>query len=485
MSNPNGASAAQIRAGLSHPVVDADGHWLEFGPSIKAALHKYGGEHAVQGYTLFGDQMEKELNMSVAERRHQGIGQQGFWATPTRNTSDRATAMMPRLLYERLDELGLDFCVLYPTAGLGLPRLVDPQLRRAACRAFNIYVAEQFAPFADRLTPVTAIPTYTPEEAIEELEFVKHELGLKAVMLGSMNRRAIPAMAARGIEPDRFTLWRDVLGLDSEYDYDPVWQCCQELGFSPTFHTGGRGYGLRVSPSNFVYNHIGHFASTSEAVCKALFLGGVTRRFPRLNFGFQEGGVGFACQLFADLVEHWETRNAQALEAVNPANVDVDLLRELASKYGDEIMTEALRDPATIIDTAAPATVATGGLSDLDDFSACGITQPEDLRALFADRFFFGCESEDRMNAWAFAERCNPFSARLNAMFGSDIGHFDVPEMAQVLPGAYQLVETELINKADFRDYTFANAVRFWGETNPKFFDGTSVAAQASALLNG
>mgnify|MGYP001187936026 FL=1 len=476
------STPANVRAQIAHPVVDADGHWLEFGPQIKSALERIGGRHALNGYTSFSEQMERELDMSVAQRRHQRIAQQGFWTAPTRNTKDRATAMMPKLLYERMDELGLDFCVLYPTAGLGLPRLTDPCQRKAACRAFNIFVAEHFAPFADRITPVTAIPTYTPEEAIEELEFVKNELGLKAVMLGSMNRHSVAALSDDS-PPNRFTLWRDVLGLDSEHDYDPVWDCCQQLGFSPTFHTGGRGYGLRTSPSNFVYNHIGHFASTSEAVCKALFLGGVTRRFPCLNFGFQEGGVGWACQLFADLVEHWETRNRSALEAVDPSNVDPQALREWAEDYGDATMIEALRDPATLIDTAAPASASTGGIEDLDDFSACRIEDARDIKTLFAERFYFGCESEDRMNAWAFAERNNPFSTRLKAMFGSDIGHFDVMNMEDVLPGAYELVESELMSPTDFRDFAFANAVRFWGETNPSFFDGTLVASEARAIL--
>lgn len=482
MTTQTESVAAKIRRQISHPVVDADGHWLEFGPTIKAALKRIGGEHALKGYTLFSEQMERELDMSVAERRYQRIGQQGFWAVPTRNTIDRATAMMPKLLFERMDELGLDFCILYPTAGLGLPRLTDPQQRKAACRAFNIFVAEHFAPYATRMTPVTAIPTYTPDEAIEELEFVKNELGLKAVMLGSMNRYPVRALTDES-PLNRFTIWRDVLALDSEHDYDPVWDCCQQLGFSPTFHTGGRGYGLRISPSNFVYNHIGHFASTSEAVCKALFLGGVTRRFPQLNFGFQEGGVGWACQLFADLVEHWETRNKTALDAVDPANIDAQALIDLAKRYGDNAMVEALSDPGTLVDTAAPATVSTGRIDDLDDFSACRIEQAQDIRALFADRFYFGCESEDRMNAWAFAQRNNPFSARLNAMFGSDIGHFDVLDMGDVLPGAYELVENGLMNKTDFHDFTFANAVRFWGETNPAFFADTVVAAQAKAIL--
>ena len=36
---------------------------------------------------------------------------EGFWSRQSTNTRDRATAMMPRMLYDRLDELGIDFGV--------------------------------------------------------------------------------------------------------------------------------------------------------------------------------------------------------------------------------------------------------------------------------------------------------------------------------------------------------------------------------------
>jgi hypothetical protein len=45
------------------------------------------------------------------------------------------------------------------------------------------------------------------------------------------------------------------------------------------------------------------------------------------------------------------------------------------------------------------------------------------------------------------------------------------------------LVEDELITKADFRDFTFANAVRLFGTQNPDFFEGTPVAAAAAEVL--
>ena len=73
--------------------------------------------------------------------------------------------------------------------------------------------------------------------------------------------------------------------------------------------------------------------------------------------------------------------------------------------------------------------------------------------------------------------------ARLNAIFGSDIGHFDVPDMMEVLPEAHELVDDGLITAEDFRDFTFANAVRLWGTQNPRFFEGTAVAKAAAAVL--
>jgi len=40
-----------------------------------------------------------------------------------------------------------------------------------------------------------------------------------------------------------------------------------------------------------------------------------------------------------------------------------------------------------------------------------------------------------------------------------------------------------LISRDNFRDFTFANAVRLWGTQNPKFFEGTRVVKEAAAVL--
>jgi hypothetical protein len=74
-------------------------------------------------------------------------------------------ATLPKLLYERMDEIGLDFTVLYPSLGLMLPHIEDPELRQASCRALNAFHADYYREFADRMTPARRFME-TPQERL-------------------------------------------------------------------------------------------------------------------------------------------------------------------------------------------------------------------------------------------------------------------------------------------------------------------------------
>jgi len=479
MSENGHVDPRNLRSRLSHPIIDADGHWLEYGPVMREAFRKIGGEAAAEGLALASQRVPNALKMTVAERGRRRVGQEAFWSSPCENVLDRATAMLPRLLHERLPDLGIDFSVVYPTAGLSYHRMQDTRLRRAICRAYNVFAADQFRGLEDRVIPAAIIPMYTPEEAIEEIEFAATQLGYRVIMVGGMMRRPVPALAEERPEAASLVEWYDVIGIDSPHDYDPVWQKCRELRIAPSFHNGARSILLRNSPSNFCYNHIGHFASAGHALCKALFFGGVTRRFPDLNFAFLEGGVGWASILLADLIGHWEKRNPEGLENTKPGNLDRARLLDLATKYGREAVVDLVRRGEGLDDNGD----GTGGVADLDDYSRCGIGSKQDLLGRFVPRFYFGCEADDPTNAWAFNRKMSPMGARLNTLFSSDIGHFDVPDMAGVVPEAYEMVEHGLITDDDFRDFMFENAVRFWGEVNPDFFKGTVVEKAAAEVL--
>lgn len=467
-------SPAKIHSQLKHPVVDADGHWVEFAPVFSEKMRKACGDRGADGFLAALKTTSDALKLTQQQRDAKRVAMPGFWTRQAENTLDRATAMMPKMLYERLDEIGTDFAVIYPTAGLRLPRIRDDATRRAVIRAYNIVSADYFRGLEDRMTPAAIIPMHTPEEAIEELEFVTKQLGSKVGMFGSCIERKIEA----GSGDD--SVWYDVFGIDSPYDYEQVWKKCVELKFAPTFHSSGNALGFRNSPSNFVYNHIGHFASAGEAAAKGIFLGGVTRRFPQLRFAFLEGGVGWACQLFGDLIEHWERRGAPALKHMDPDLLDRGKLLSLVEKYGYDDIAATLRARDGWPDPEARK--LTGHRVELDDYAACKITRKEDWVDLFAKPYYFGCEADDRMNAAAFG-RGNPFGSRLNAIYSSDIGHFDVIDFRDPLPEAYELVEEGHITEDDFRDFVFSNAVRLWGTQNPNFFNGTVVAKQAAAVL--
>ena len=121
----------------------------------------------------------------------------------------------------------------------------------------------------------------------------------------------------------------------------------------------------------------------------------------------------------------------------------------------------------------------------VDDWSRVPMESVEEMKSLFVEPFYFGCEADDPMNAWAFNTRVNPLGVRLKAIFSSDIGHWDVPDIRDVVAESYELVEDGLLEADAFRDFMFANAVTLYGRMNPRFFQGTAVEAEAAKLLRG
>lgn len=469
--------SSETRERLSHPVIDADGHMVEVFPVMFDYLRQVGGpDMTEQAWASFRRQNAIGwYDMTPEQRRYHNQLRPAFWASPAENTLDRATAMLPKLMHERLPEMGIDYSVVYPTIGFLLPDIPDPDIRGAVCRAHNLMMADIFRGLEDRLTPAAVIPCHTPEEAITELDFAINKLGLKVPMFANLVRRPIDAVVDKDADLGRYAFWVDTLALDSAFDYDPVWQKCMELGVPVTAHAISQGIGMRRSISNYMYNQTGHFAEAGHAFAKALFFGGVTQRFPDLHFAFLEGGVAWGASLVCDLKERWEKRNATAVQQFNPEKIDTDFMIELFDEYGGEVLKGKLK-PGGI--SRAPAEP-----QGIDDFAATGIDSIDDLLDRLVPNFFYGCEADDRMNAVAFDERLLPGGRKLGAVFSSDFGHWDVPDMTAVLAEAHELVTDGVIDEQDFRAFVFDNPVRLFAGMNRDFFVGTVVEAEVPACL--
>ena len=463
--------AEQIHAGLKHPVIDGDGHWMEPIPVFLEYLSEAGGPGCVDKMRALWRQNDAWYRSTAEVRQHHRL-RRAIWWGMTSNTLDKATALLPALLNERLPELGIDFAVMYPSFGLTINGIADDDLLRASARAYNRMTADMFAPFTARFAPVAILPARTPEDAIEELEYAVGTLGFKAIMLRGNQERAIPS-AAEGIDPRKAAWYCDTIALDSPYDYDPLWQRCVDLGVAVTQHSGSPRWQDRASISNFTYNHVGHFAESNHAFARGVFLGGVARRYPSLNFGFMEGGVSWACQMVGDMIEHWEKRQRSALQY--PHETNIAELQQLIAKYGDQrlkanagaIMNnlDAFRPECSLDELARPEHVT-------DDFEAAGVNSKADIRSVFSGNFYFGCEADDRATMWAFDPR---MGVRLRPVFSSDFTHFDVPDFKEVIPEAFEMVEKGFVTDQDFREFTFTNAARLHTGNNPDFFTGTVV----------
>jgi predicted TIM-barrel fold metal-dependent hydrolase len=468
--------SAAVRARLDHPVIDGDGHWLEPVPIFLDYLRQVAGPTVADRFVT--KQTEPGwYEWSREERRDRRQHRPTWWGEPA-NTLDRATAMVPRLFHERLDDFGIDFCLLYTSLGLFHVGNPDEELRRACARAVNRMNAEMFAPYRARIAPAAVVPVHTPEEAIEEATYAVRELGMKVIMIANHVKRPVPAAARAVADPTHARYVIDSLAHDSTHDYDPFWARCLDLKVAVTAHSGSMGWHGRESVDNFTYNHIGHFAAASHAFAKALIIGGVVRRFPALRFAMLEGGVGWACNLLTDLVGHWQKRNGRAMEAhVRPLNLDREMLKDFFTRYGGKAYEDKMDELMAGL-SLVPPFKALEEMTEreyreqLDDFEAAGIDSVDTLKRQFADHFYFGCEADDPTTAWAFDRHGYH---RLNPIFSSDVGHFDVTDMTEVLEEAWELVEHGLIGEDDFREFTFTNAASLHTALNPDFFTGTVV----------
>jgi len=462
--------AADLRAELGHPVIDNDGHILEIVPVVEEFVAEVGGAAAVDKYRAVvaanrASSYGKKRPNSIDDRRDAWIGQTSFWSQ-TANTYDRAMSMAPRLLSERLGELGFDFAILYPTEGLFANRIEDDaELRQTVCRAYNLYQAELLKGYEHQMASVAVIPSVTPDEAMEELDFAVKTLGFKAAVLTSGTRRQVPKYQREFPEASSLFKRMDFYGLDSGHDYDPLWQRLVDYGIPASFH--GQTVGTWFGPSsisNNSFNRLSSIGYSYPALTLAFLLGGVVERFPKLKFMFQEGGAGWISSLYCSTLGVYEKRGGGGVERFNPANLDTAKLISLVNEYGgdrERRHTDWLEELTK--DLVTPEV--------LDDFASTGAGSAEELRDIFVEHFYAGCEADDFTTGFAFGKL--PLEAKIRTTFGSDIGHWDVLDARECLPEAYELVEHGVLTPTQLKAFLFDNAYELYTSMNPNFFAGT------------
>src|SRR5262245_42146948 len=112
------SKSAQLRQELGYPVLDGDGHIVELLPVFLDYVRDHGGEHLLTGMLSRRRTFE---DLTPAERLAGGILPHS-WHVPA--TSEYyATVASPKRYHDRIGEAGIDFGVIYPTAGISFLQL--------------------------------------------------------------------------------------------------------------------------------------------------------------------------------------------------------------------------------------------------------------------------------------------------------------------------------------------------------------------------
>ena len=130
--------------------------------------------------------------MSDASRRREWWSRPSGSGTPV-NATARAAAYVPKPSIDEAEQLGIDHAAVLPS-WLGMTRIP-----RLSCGWPAVAPSTATSLGDERLSGSHDAgrdgPTVTPQEAIDELEYVVTVLGLKAIMIDSSVDRVVPRLA--------------------------------------------------------------------------------------------------------------------------------------------------------------------------------------------------------------------------------------------------------------------------------------------------
>lgn len=189
---------------------------------------------------------------------------------------------------DAMDRGGVSTAVLFPTDGLSIGWIREPDYAVALCRAWNSFVSEKFQKVSSRLKGVALVPMQDVPEGVKEVRRAIQELRLAGVML--------PAVGLR--KP---------LGHE---DYWLIYEEAEKLDCMVGVHATVRGphYFAAELFDHFIDVHTLSHAFAQMTQMTSMVLRGVLEKFPRLRIAFMEAGCSWVPYWMGRMNEEWEKR---------------------------------------------------------------------------------------------------------------------------------------------------------------------------------
>jgi predicted TIM-barrel fold metal-dependent hydrolase len=172
---------------------------------------------------------------------------------------------------------GVDAELCFPTLGLLLPRVLDPEAARLSARIYNDWAWEHLDGLREKLIPAAMIPVRDMGDAMAETRRVL-AMGYRAICL--------PSVLFEGSPQYNDPAW------------DPIFALCGEAGVPIAIHTATGDLPIRAmrGPGAAVYNYA-RLMNDAVNCITLLTAGGVLDRNPKAKIVLAEYGAGWLLAL--------------------------------------------------------------------------------------------------------------------------------------------------------------------------------------------
>lgn len=264
---------------MSRFVFSADAHITEpgdlFVENLPASLHQFAlraevGEGFMQ--TKIGDTIVHRLKLGGEGRSD---------AMKMRRAGSRD--LKARVADMEAD--GVDGEICYPSLGLMLYHIADPEAELATAQIYNDWNASYFTGYETRFVRCALLPVRRLEDTVAELKRIAG-LGVTAAML--------PAVTPVGVPKYNTESW------------DPVFALAQELDIVFVFHTGTGGNPVIERGAGGAIINYTHQMTEAQDTIMRLVSGGMFERFPRVQTAFIESGASWLAGLSERMDEVFE-----------------------------------------------------------------------------------------------------------------------------------------------------------------------------------
>jgi len=226
------------------------------------------------------DLWSANLPASMRERAMRGIQptEEGGWhlildgrhvGMTSEAEEDRLAVIEPAYRMTIMREEGIAGECIFPTIGLYVWMLEDPDGGKVSCRIYNEWIDDQLNSRSGRFRCAGLVPTWRLEDAIEEVAFIADH-GLGAVMMPTV---AAPTYNHR--------------------HWEPLWDAIEETGLPVVMHQGtGHDMIWYRGPGATVANLLAT-QSMGPRTAAMLATSGVLERHPGLHVVFVEYNAGW------------------------------------------------------------------------------------------------------------------------------------------------------------------------------------------------